>query len=101
MGYEWAFLTVIAALERILKKPSQDILVMEEFTHIKDDLYRRKKGPERTRDSRRRAAFDLIEFLEQWAAKVQCGMLMPLPQRKAAFKPGDEPDHVNGQQAGE
>jgi hypothetical protein len=90
MGYEWAFLTVVALLERILAKPSDEIMVVSEWEHVEKGLYRKKKNSTKPYDFRRRAAVDLIEMIEQYGESTARTMLFVLPRRRATYTPADD-----------
>jgi len=82
MGYEWAALSLIAILERILDRPSEEIYQVSTFEPAGRGLYRMVGKPE-VSDKRRRAALDLIEMLERFFKHSH--LLTVSPRRRSTY----------------
>lgn len=89
MGYEWAALSIVAMLERILSSPSDEICHSQSFESVGRGLYR-PVGKPALSDPRRRAAFDLIELIEDFGRSTQRGMFFVSPQRQSTYRPEDD-----------
>lgn len=104
MGYEWATMTLLDVLSGFLSHPSEDIVELTELEPVGRDLWRKKKNSTpKVFDPRRRAAFDLINILQNYTSNQQRSMFTAYKLR-TTYDPADDaklatpspPEHPEG-----
>lgn len=89
LGYEWCALTLFGIFDRLLDKPSKDIMIYQSFEPIGRGLWK-PNGPEKAVDYRRRAILDMIQSMETFAKGRMQSMFFALPPRQSSYTEADD-----------
>lgn len=82
LGWEWAFLSIVALLDASLNFPpgAEQVLVVRNMQPAGRDLFR-AVGPERLVNPRKEGLLAALEFIEEWGERMIGTMLTAMPKR--------------------
>lgn len=89
LGYEWCALTLFGIFDRLLDKPSKDIMLCQNFAPAGRGLWK-PNGPEQAIDYRRRAILDMIQSMETFSRGRMQSMFFALPPRRSTYTEADD-----------